>query len=374
MSAAPKKARPDPVAIFRELRTAYAEGAPPAALFLLPPVRGEAEPWFAEALLEGARTSWRAQDGIDLLEVDGGSPDFVADSVEAFLSAPSLFGGERALIFARASKAFRKAKSLEETLVRAAAQPGLQLLVQVEGAGGKALPKCKAARTERFRKLYSDPPPWNPDPDRSEAAQFLGGEAKAQGMQLGRGVAGMIVRMVGGRPGPLLSSLQHFRLLGLQTVDEEDVRRVASPNAESTAFDFAEAVLSGQTKSALLHLREIEQHGMRSFEGKHLAPREAFSPLLAVLMGEWTRTDAVLRAGGADGPLEVAMEEAGVSRAKPVVARYRQRLRWADRARLSKLLEAMVDAERHLKVDGWRQAEKTLELLVMQASPFVESR
>ena len=109
---AKKAKKADPGTVCRELVAAAEAGKLPRTVLLLGPARGEEEPWFAEQILAAARRWARQHEEFDLLEVDGGSPDFEMGVVDSFLSAPGLFGGERVLLFARAGKAMNAARKI----------------------------------------------------------------------------------------------------------------------------------------------------------------------------------------------------------------------------------------------------------------------
>ena len=223
----------------------------------------------------------------------------------------------------------------------------------------------------RFRALYPDPPPWRPDPDASEAARFVADEARERGLRLGPGVAGLLVAVAGARPGDLVQALDHFGMLGLERVEEDHVRDTVSHSAEGQSFAFTEAVLTGDSAEVLRILRRMERQGLRSFDGRRLAPREAFHLLLAGLVREHGRTEAV-RAALEDGAdLDEALAAAGV-RTVPARRRMESRLTVCDRERLDALADALLEAERRVKREGWRDPLHVLEALALTA--FVRAR
>lgn len=370
---AASKKRSDPGTVCRTLCAAAADGGLERLVLLLGPTRGEEEPWFGERVLGAARAWARTREDLDLLEVDGGSPDFDAAGVESFLQAPGLFGGERVLLFARAGKALKKSKSLVQTLAAAAQAPDGPRLIVVEAPGAgmtatvKPLTSVDGARVERFRKLYADPPPWKPhDLDASEAAQFLAAEARTRGLRFARGAAGALVQLAGGKPGDLLQSLEHFELLGVETIDEEQVRDVAAHSAEGSAFDFADALLDGDGRRAYRTLAALRRRGLRTWDGKRIAPRDAFSMLVAVASKQRLQTAAVR--GGLDQGLDfaAACKQAGVAAGGPPAQRMQSRLRQCDADHLDRVLTALLEAERHVKREGWGDAVRVLELLALR--------
>ncbi len=377
MAVSGRARRADPATICRELCEAAAAGGLPRLLLLLPPARGEEEVWFGERILEAAREAGRDAAELELLELDGGSPDFAPDPLDGFLRASSLFGGERALLFGRAAKPLARWPRLGEALLQAARNPGgpVWMVVQAAGSPGaralKGLPRSWKAgdpvRVERLRRLYTDPPPWNLHPDASELARFAVAEARGRGMTLEPGVAGLLGRVVGSRPGEVCQALEHFSLLGMTVIDEEAIREVAAQGAEGGAFGFAEALLTGDGASALRRLRSIGRCGLRTWNGRVLAVREAFSLLLGVAAGERRRT-AQVREGLAQGlSLSEACRQAGVAAGGPPLERMKRRLERCGSGQLERLLAALCRAERRVKMEGWQQAGHALEELILTA-------
>jgi len=374
------KRAPDPGTVCRELCAAAAEGRLPRLLLLLPPARGEAEPWFPERILLAVRSAARAATDLEFLDLDGGDPDFDPAPLEGFLGAGSLFGGGggRGLVLGRALRPLSRWGRLFPALLQAAADPGgpqWMVLDLASGSGAAALLKKhqkalkalgEAARVERFRRLYGDPPPWKPDPDASEAARFAAAEARGLGLRLGPGAAGALVAVAGSRPGEILQALRHLQLLGLERVEEEDVRAVAAHSAEGNAFAFAEAVLEGRGDEALRILQQLRARGLRTWDGRRLAPQEAFSLLVSVLAGERRRTAAVAAALQEGLDWAEAARRAGVPAGGPPAQRMQRRLERAGPRQLDRVLEALREAEVHLKREGWRQALHVLELLVLR--------
>ncbi|MAW59936.1 MAG: hypothetical protein CMJ94_03755 [Planctomycetes bacterium] len=370
---AKKAKKADPGTVCRELVAAAEAGKLPRTVLLLGPARGEEEPWFAEQILDAARRWARQHEEFDLLEVDGGSPDFEMGVVDSFLSAPGLFGGERVLLFARAGKAMKKHKRLANTLAAAAKASDGPVLMLIEAPGAsmttvvKPLAAVDGVRTERFRKLYSDPPPWRPhDLDASEAAQFAQAEARARKLKLGPGAAGALVQLTGGRPAELVQSLEHFLLLGDDRIDEQQVREVAAHSAEGSAFDFADALLDGDGRRAYRCLGQMRRRGLRTWDGKRIAPRDAFSMMVSVAAKQRLQTAAV-RAGLDQGQdFASACKAAGVAAGGPPAKRMESRLRHCDSVHLRTILDALHEAERNIKREGWGDPVHALEYLALR--------
>ncbi|MHC4823791.1 MAG: DNA polymerase III subunit delta [Planctomycetota bacterium] len=375
MSAATRKKRnPDPGTTCREWGARIAGGDLPRLLLLLPPSAGEEEIWFGEQLLAAGRAYGRSQEGLDMLDLDGSSPDFQPEVVDSFLNSKSLFASRQALILGRAAKALNRWPRLADAILNAAtSSDGPEwMIVQAAGSTAKAMKSMAASRKKgiekvRFRGLYGDPPPWKPDPDASEAAQFVATEARERDLQLQRGASGLLVELAGSRPGDLVQALEHFQMLGTSSIGEEEVRATTAHSAEGSAFDFADAVLAGDSAKTLRLLQQLSTHGLRSWDGRRIGARDAFSMILGAITRELRKTSAVLAAMSAGQGIEDALQAAGSRPSMPVVRRMEQRLQVADEAHLERVLRALVLAEEHVKMAGWRDSISALEFLAFQS-------
>lgn len=384
------RAAADPVATYRELVGGARSGELPRLVLLMPPERVDEEPWFAERILAAAREWARSQPDVDLLDLDGGSPDFQPQAVDAFLGASSLFGGRRALLLGRATRALEGSVRLVRSIAAAAARPDgpLWSIVQtaevVEGSAPRERVKLwheavagmpeGTVRIASFRRLYGDPPPWNPHPDQSEAARFAAAEARERGLTLSPGAAGTLVELVGADPGDLVQGLEHLVLMGLQEATEDEVRRVVAHAAEGNALDFADAVLCCDAASALRVLGRLEARGLRTWDGRRVGPEGAFGLLAAVLAAERRRTAAVRAAMDRGASFAAACQGAGVAARGPAVERMRRRMEHGDAERLRRILSFLREAEREVKVEGRGEIRRVLELLVLRTCPLQPAR
>lgn len=372
MSAALKR-KPDPGTVCRELSKLAASGGLPRLCILAPPARGEEEVWFVEQILQAARSFGRSREDLDFLDVDAGSAEFKPEILDGFLNAASLFAsGGRALVVSRAGKAFshwpRLAKQLADAANRADGPEWM--VIHIDGtAGAKAATVLHQAvpegsRLERFRRLYGDPPPWRPDDlDASEAAQFVRAEALGRKLDFARGAAGALVQIAGSRPAELCQALDHFELLGAERIDEDAIREVVAHSAEGSAFEFADAILAGNGRSAFRLLVKLRARGLRSWDGRRISPQDAFSLLVSVLAAERRKTAAV--DGGLASGLSFAeaCKQAGVAAGGPPNKRMERRLQVCDAVHLNHVLTAVHAAERQVKIEGRANSLNCLEQL-----------
>jgi DNA polymerase III delta subunit len=372
-AAARKKRAPDPGTTCREWCARASAGDLPKLLLVLPPTSGEEEAWFGDQILAAARAYGRTIPELDMLDLDCASPDFTPDMVDSFLASPSLFASRQALILGRASKALNRWPRLADALLDCAASDGGPewIVVQVGSGTSKGAKKVAATRRKgvekvRFRGLYADPPPWRPDPDASEAAIFVAAEAVPRKLQLHRGAAGLLVQLAGARPNDLVQALEHFVLLGMDSIGEEQVRQVVARSAEGTAFDFADAILSGNSGEALQLIRSLDAIDMRTWDGKRLAAREAFGMIVSTVIRERAKTALVRAAVDQGKSLEEGLKAAGARPSMPVVRRMEKRLACCNPEFLALVLECLVEAETNVKMAGWRNSSRALEYLAFR--------
>lgn len=372
-AAARKKRAPDPGTTCREWCTRASVGELPKLLLILPPTSGEDEAWFGDQILAAARAYGRTIPELDMLDLDCASPDFTPDLVDSFLASPSLFASRQVLILGRASKALNRWPRLADALLDCAASDGGPewIVVQVGSGTSKGAKKVAATRRKgveklRFRGLYADPPPWRPDPDASEAAIFVAAEATQRKLQLHRGAAGLLVQLAGARPNDLVQALEHFVLLGMDSIGEDQVRQVVARSAEGTAFDFADAILSGNSGEALQLIRSLDAIGMRTWDGKRLAAREAFGMIVSTVIRERAKTALVRAAVDQGSSIEDGLKAAGARPSIPVVRRMEKRLASCNPAFLALVLECLVEAETNVKMSGWRNSSRALEYLAFR--------
>lgn len=374
MSAATgKKRAADPGTTCRELVARFGQGDLPRCMLVLPPASGEEEVWFGEQVLRAARTFGRSQEGLDLLDIDASSPDFQPEILESFLASKSLFASRQALVLGRAAKALNKWPRLADALLTAAtSDDGPEwMVVQAAGNTGKGMKALAATRKKgiekvRFRGLYGDPPPWKPDPDASEAALFVTVEARTRNLKLQRGASGLLVQLAGSRPNDLIQALEHFSMLGEESIGEEEVRRVAAQTAEGSAFDFADAVLAGDAAQTLRLIGQLSRHGLRSWDGRRVSARDAFSMIVGAVTREHKKTVSILESVQSGMSLEDALTAVGARPSMPVVNRMQKRLQVASAQHLNAVLAALVEAEEHVKMSGWRESTAALEFLALR--------
>jgi hypothetical protein len=372
MAATRSSGNSDPVLEYRKWAEKAYKGELPKLLVILSP-SSEEEPWFGEQICKIARQYLISQNGMDFLDLDGNSPDFDINTLDGFLNSPSLFATSQALIFSRASKVLNRYPRLADRLIELSESndgpsPIIVHCGSSSGAGVKILSgtRKKAVNKARFRKLYSDPPPWKPDPDSSEAARFVASEAALMNLKLHRGTPGLLVSLAGSSPSDLVQALKHFEMMGLKDITEEKVREIASHSAEGSAFDFADAIFVGDSPKALSILKKMSRHGVRTWGGKSISIRDAFPIVVSSLTNELLKMRKVLDYLSTNPrDLSGAIESTGGRANKPVLAKIQKRLAVCDTAYLNLVSQSIMSSEKRLKIEGWRDPVKILELFII---------
>jgi len=376
MSAATRPKKLDPGTECRQWVQEAKSGNLPKLLLLAGPARGEEEAWFSTEILQAVRTWARQQEGFDFMDLDAGESSFDPGHIDGFLQSNSLFAtGGRGLVLGRAGKVLGKNNSLLESIAGAVASTEGPdwMVIHVDGTAGAKVATAlnkkagKHCTLVRFRRLYGDPPPWKPhDLDASEAAGFVRAEAKLLGIQLKRGASGALVQIAGARPAALRQSLEHFDLLNETEVTEERVREVVAHSAEGSAFEFADHLLAGDGAQAFRLLSKLRGRGLKTWDGKRIAPKDAFSMLVSVLAGERRKTAAVQSALFAGSSFAEACKQSGVAAGGPPAKRMERRLERCSEQSLESALKAILEAEVGVKTGARPDSIHALEELAMK--------
>ncbi len=164
----------------------------------------------------------------------------------------------------------------------------------------------------------------------------------------------------------MIQSLEHLFLLGLDRISEAQIREVVAHTAEGSAFEFAEALICGDGRKAFSCLQHLRNRGLRSWDGKRLAARDAFSLMLAVLAKQRMQTAAIHSQLSLGVEYAAAFKEAGVPSAGPIAQRMKTRLERVDQEHLDRILKALLEAESNVKQNGWSDSLHALEMLAMR--------
>lgn len=343
----PAKARaPHPEARLRELQTSLEGGPGPAYLL-------NGEPYFRQRALEAILQLALERDW-ELCRHDTLDPDFNVGSLVDDLSGGALFASARCIVVRSADPLLKKTSRLYSAqLAKAiggrvgdAAGEGTVILsceaITAANPISKELVEAGGERVE-LRKLWDSPPPWgNPDPRRAELVEWLVGRAREMQVGLSPDDAVFVCAATGNDPSAL-----EDRLADIGSRGEKAIREVIPWTGQSSPFEVADSLASGDLARAVGGLEALFQTGFESKGGGRT--REAggvtamfFTALVGKVREAWRGAAALARGES----IEAARKAAGV-RGGPMAQRSfdaRVSLRtpdeWAELLEAVSLLEA----------------------------------
>jgi len=264
--ARPREA--DPPTQLRELaRRLEAEGAPRCAL-----VRGE-ERYFVEDALASLLASADAA-GLELCRHDALDPEFSPGALLDDLAADPLFATARCILV-RNADAPRKGQGLlkkvgkeNSPFVRAALaflgseRPGCLWIsgrsIRADHALAKAI-RASGGPLLSLRKLWDSPPPWDPDPRKSELAQWAQRRAGELGLRLSPDDAAYLAAAVGNDLGMIDTELDKLRLDG--SGGARRLRESVAWSSGGTPWKVADELLGGDPARGLGALEALFRAG-----------------------------------------------------------------------------------------------------------------
>ena len=242
------------------------------------------EPWFGTRALSMIVERARAG-GLEVCRHDTAEGGFRAAALYDDLCGSAMFDSSRLVVVERPEELLRGQSGADAPLVRHArafleGRRGTLVLVAGGLRADHALVKAvRAAGGElyAFRALYESPPPWDPDPTRSELVGWIGERARELGVKLTRDAALLLSRAKGN---------------DLSALDAE-LANLARSGPEATAALFSDAAGSPRRLADLLAdgersaaLSEIERLWRGGFDKGRGGGREmASGAILAVLFG-----------------------------------------------------------------------------------------
>jgi DNA polymerase III delta subunit len=316
----------DPATQLRGLEAALRQGDLPRVALL----RGE-EQYFVErglALLIAAAE----QDGEELCRHDARDPEFRLSSLLDDLGGSSLFSAARCVVVRGADDIVKKvaeagagAKSsatiqspfTTTALAFLASSSAGHLFVtarklRADHAFSKAIKKASGLQFSA-RKLYDSPPPWDPDPRKSELAQWVRARAGELEVRLAADDAAFLAAATGNDLPAIDMALEKVRLAGSQ-----GLAAVVGWQSGGSPWKVADDLLGGDLGRGVGGVESLFRGGFRSDrDGKTLMDRGGLvAMLLVALRGKARKALVASRAMARGKSLDEAADEAGVSRQK----------------------------------------------------------
>lgn len=322
---AAREREPAPPEQLAALTRALEQGPLPRAFL----VRGE-ERFFRTQAVDAITQRARALE-FELARHDALDPDFSLNALCDDLGGSPMFAAARCVFVRNAASLVKKEKEGaakpvrakkdagdEVPFVRAAlafladrAAPGV-LVVEAESLrADSVLAKAIAAAggtTLSLRRLWDSPPPWAPDPLKTELVLWLQARARERGVQLKPEDALYVAAATGNDLSALDGALERLARRGAQSV-----RAAVGWSSTASPFQVAEDLCRGDVPRSVSGIEALFRGGFQERDGT----RETdFNTLLAVLFGalrsklRQTLAGALVLASGGDAAS--AAEAAGV--------------------------------------------------------------
>lgn len=265
--------------------------APPALCVL----RGE-ERWYRDRALRMIVASANER-GDELCRHDSRDPEFNLAAALDDLTGGALFATSRCVVIENADalvkKGARKYSAGLVDAISARVESGVEGTVVVTAddlRADHALVKAASSGglTVKFRRLWDSPPPWDPDPRRTELARWVLDRAKDHGIAIGPDEAVYLASATGND----LAGLEG-RLKQLRGSTPEELRKVVSWQAGGTPWELAERIVEGDAARAVIGIEALFEAGFQGKDGSRTVDRAALVNMLATQISARLREAAV---------------------------------------------------------------------------------
>ena len=348
----PRTREPDPPSQLRALaRRLEQEGAPRGAL-----LRGE-ERYFLERGIELCLAQAR-EAGLEVCRHDVADPEFDLARLLDDLGATPMFASARCVLVRNADAARRgdsilkKQGTKHSSFTRAALaflesdKPGSLVLagrsIRADHALAKAIAKLGLPLLS-CRKLWDSPPPWDPDPRRSELAQWVAARSAELGLRLSADDCAYLALATGNDLAAIDTQLEKVRRGG-----RDSLRQLVGWQSGGTPWKAADDLVGGDLGRAFSSLEALFKAGFHSDrDGKTETDPAALSAmLLGTARNKVRQALRGSRALARGANPEQAAEAAGVGKQKTARAAFGQLLHLRDVAGWERVWRELLDTER----------------------------
>ena len=343
-----QKARdPHPDESLSLLRAALEGGLPPLVI-----LRGE-ERWYRDQGVRSVLEVATAQ-GLEICRHDAADPEFSLATLLDDLTGGALFASGRAVSIENAHVLLTKnarlhSPALQEALLARlhSDSPGTVVLGADKLRADHVL--CKLAKEiggvlVTCRRLWDTPPPWDPDPFKTELVQWLLARARERQVKLSLPEAAYVVGATGNDLAGLLE-----RLKVLADGGGRVEQRVAW-EAGGTPWDLAEKMVDGAAAQAVEGLEALFRSGFQGRDGRRTADAPALANVLSSALTARLREAAAgaeaLASGASPGAAAVLAGVAGGPRSQ---ATFQARVGLRSPAEWRELLEQALSVERRAR-------------------------
>ena len=359
-----RKAELSPSEELRALERSLASSIAPAYL-----VRGE-EAYFRDKALAMIQAAAEAREW-ELCRHDAGDPEFSLSALLDDLTGGALFASARLIVMQRVSPLLAKtgpkaAPALSEALkTRLASGVEGAVLISVDSlradnAVAKAVAKA-GGHSLQVRRLWDTPPPWNPDPRKTELVLWLCELARSKKISLGPDEAAYVCAATGNDLYALEAQLPRLATRGSARVSDS-----VEWQAGGSPYTIAERLVLGDVGRALAGIEALYSAGFRAKDGsKLLDPGGLLAMFCNALNGKVRESliAAEALAEGASG--REAAQRAGVHGAPASLKAFEERCRSRTATEWRQLLEEVGELERRSR-SGASVDQNDLALLALR--------
>lgn len=346
---------PHPAQGLKELERVLG-GELPAAVLL----RGE-ERYFRDRAVRMAVERATAA-GMEICRHDPEDPDYSAAKLLDDLATGALFGAERCVVLQSAERvvverASRYSSGIQKAILARLEQGADGMLVlsasklRADHAVAKAV-KARGCPIVGCRRLYDSPPPWDPDPRKSELAQWCVGRSQELGVKVNANEAVYVVAATGNDLASLDDQLK--RLVGR---GPEAIQELVAWDASVSPYEVAEHMLVSDLQRATAGLEVLFSGGASQRDGSRVHDVGGIVAQLCTALAskirEAQRAAPVLISGGTPSQ---AVAEAGIRGPKQATVEFQKRIAARPPEQWAALLEQLGEVERRtrssVKVDA----------------------
>jgi DNA polymerase III delta subunit len=307
---------PDPPTQLRGLERALKQGLPRGVL-----VRGE-ETYFRSRCLDLALGAAR-EAGLEVCRHDLSDPEFSLPALLDDLGGSPMFASARCIVVRNADATVRRKSLLakegrkDSALTRALVgflsgdREGCAVVdakgLRADHAVAKAV-KAAGGPVVSCRRLWDTPPPWDPDPRKSELAQWTGQRASELGLRLSVDEATYVALATGNDLTAIETQLEKVRRGG-----RERLRELVGWDSGGSPWKAADEVLGGQLRRSLAAVEALFRAGFHSDrDGRtEVDPRALTAMVLGSMRGKARQALLLSRALAGGSSPAAALEAAG---------------------------------------------------------------
>ncbi|MDZ4774953.1 MAG: hypothetical protein SGI72_17680 [Planctomycetota bacterium] len=351
-----KEKEPSPGDQVAALARALSTGTPPKIVVL----RGD-ERWFREDALRHALAAAKRVE-MEIEKYDSVDPDFDLRSLTGALSAPPMFASSRCVLVRNATTLLKKDGGTDSSLTRAilafVKDAGVAGMVVVDADGLRAdhaVAKAAVAANGHvlgLRRLYDSPPPWDPDPRKTEVVAWLVARARERKIPLTLDEALYVAVATGNDLFQLDSSLERISKKGASSV-----KSLVPWASGGSPFELAEFLCRGEVAKSIAGIEVLFKLGFSDKSGEREIDRAALLAItLGALRGKVRASVAAARVLASGGSIDDAAGAADVKAYASAREEFATRMRSRDHSSWRVMLAELNELERKTRRGGTTDA------------------